>query len=136
MRKWIISVSIAFLILGFVGNYLWKASKPVFLASYLGMGWSEHDGTSDTYRELGGFSASRWKYRQWFEIHDLITMSGCIVADQPGTKAGVGGSKIGANAAGRGVAKVCYYVRYQGSFWNSRMACSCLTGRNAVSGDF
>ncbi|MEZ5325116.1 MAG: DUF3160 domain-containing protein [Verrucomicrobiales bacterium] len=24
-----------------------------------------------------------------------------------------------------GVAKVCYYVRYQGSFWNSRMACSC-----------
>ncbi|MEZ5325969.1 MAG: hypothetical protein R3F19_13035 [Verrucomicrobiales bacterium] len=35
-----------------------------------------------------------------------------------------------------GVAKVCYYVRYQGSFWNSRMACSCLTGRNAVSGDF
>ena len=100
MRKWILAGVLVALMLGAAGRVLWKASKPVFLGSIHGRVRSEHDGVAETYRDLGGFGVSRWRYRQWFEEHDFITLSGCVVADQPGTTTGVGGSRVGSKSTG------------------------------------
>ncbi|SHI54555.1 hypothetical protein SAMN02745181_0357 [Rubritalea squalenifaciens DSM 18772] len=95
MRKPIIISTLAALILAASGITLWNASQPVFQASNTNSFSLEHDGLAETYRELGGFTVSKWSYRQWFEKHDLFTMQGCVAADQAGTKVVIGGSVVG-----------------------------------------
>jgi len=85
MRKWIIVASL--LVIAFGAAILRNAAKPVI------NGWDHSmivndasEGDAASYRQLCQFTNERWRFRQWFQDHDFIVLTGCILADQAHTK--------------------------------------------------